>query len=342
MTKHRVFIFLAAFVLGGITAAGVAFFSIRASRELYDYLDRKNRESSVLIAAALNKRLQAIEDAAEANGRALETMPALTRKAVEELLEQSFRSAAGKGLGIYAMAVAVEPGVLQDDPAPVMLYVRPGGIAVYDAAKYRYPCFPWYCVPRHLGATIWSEPYFDDGAGEALMTTSSMPFYRVADGKKQFAGVATADVTLTQLQRFLNSQQDHPFKFMFMVSRFGRLLSNPDISKAMTETIYSVAENNNAEISEQFRSDIRAERPGMARISRPILGIRKGNLYYAPLAANEWSLVAGYDLKAHQQYSRNITFLGIFIGMGLFGVLMTGVIIVSRKLACGNKTIKEE
>lgn len=337
MNKRKIFIIVSAVILSVVLASGSAFFSINASRELYDYQDRQNRESSLRIASGLNSRLQAIEDIAEKNGRTLQNMPALSSETVKSMLERALKKAGEKRKGIYGMAVALQSDMLADHPAPVMFYARFSGnsviIQTFELSDCRYTGFPWYCVPRYLGETIWSEPYFDAGVGNVLMTTCSMPFYRMADGRKVFAGVATADVTLTQLQRFLNSQQEHRFKYMFMVSKFGRLLSSPDISKAMTETVYSVAfEENASELAEQFRRDIGAGRPGMVQITRPIFGLRRGNLYYAPLAANEWSLVMGYDLKIQEQYARNITFLTVFVGLGLFGVLMTGVIIVSRRL----------
>jgi|GEM_PF-5388992 sigma-B regulation protein RsbU (phosphoserine phosphatase) len=344
MNKRRIFIFPAMLVIGVAVAGGAAFFSIQASNELYAYQDQKNLENSVRISIYLNQRLQMVEDVAEANGRALENMPVLTREAITERLEQSLRHAAGRELGIYAMAVALEPDILPGDSEGTMFFARSSKRdepAIYKNGEYHYFNFPWYCVPKYLKQTIWSEPYFDSGAGEMLMTTCSMPFYRLVDGQKQFAGVATADITLTQLQRFLNTRQEHNFKYMFMVSKFGRLLSSPDISKAMTETIYSIAyDRNKVKMGEQFRRDIEAGVSGVIRIEYPVLGVRKGNLYYVPLAANEWSLVMIHDLKTHQQYTRNITFLSIFVGLGFFGVLMTVTILVSRRLP-GKNTKKK-
>ncbi len=341
MNKRKIFIVVSALILGVVLGAGSAFFSIKASRELSDYQDRSNRESSLLIAANLNKRLQAIEDMTEKNGRTFEHMPTLNSDAIKSTLAQTLKTAGEKRMGIYAMAVALQPSVLADHPAPVMFSARFDGSSVkvttYEFSDCPYTRFPWYCVPRYLGETIWSEPYSATSIGNVLITTCSMPLFRTVDGRKEFIGVATADVTLTQLQRFLNGQQEHRFKYMFMVSKFGRLLSSPDISKAMTETVYSAAFEENAnELAEQFRHDIGAGHAGMVRITRPIFGLRRGNLYYAPLAANEWSLVMGYDLKIQEQYARNIAFLTVFVALGLFGVLMTGVIIVSRRLSDKN------
>ena len=44
--------------------------------------------------------------------------------------------------------------------------------------------------PRDAGEALWTEPYFDDGGGDVLMTTRTVPFRR----DDTFWGVATIDI----------------------------------------------------------------------------------------------------------------------------------------------------
>ncbi|HEB77234.1 MAG TPA: hypothetical protein ENI90_01730, partial [Methylothermaceae bacterium] len=102
---------------------------------------------------------------------------------------------------IYGMALAAEPGGLYPDRNEYCLYAfRQGGSIRFrrlDSPTYRYLRQPWYQRPRKLRRAVWSEPYFDAGGGEALMSTYSVP---LVSRTGRFLGVATADVTLEALK----------------------------------------------------------------------------------------------------------------------------------------------
>lgn len=67
--------------------------------------------------------------------------------------------------------------------------------------EYLYWESDWYVVPRDTGKRFWSEPYYDEGAGESLMVTHAAPFY---DEANEFLGVATVDISLSHLNKILN------------------------------------------------------------------------------------------------------------------------------------------
>jgi len=48
---------------------------------------------------------------------------------------------------------------------------------VYD--WYADPRWTWFQAPKAQGKAVWSAPYFDEGAGNVLMTTYSAPFILV-------------------------------------------------------------------------------------------------------------------------------------------------------------------
>ena len=65
---------------------------------------------------------------------------------------------------------------------------------------YLYWEADWYAVPRETGEQAWGEPYYDEGAGEAFMVTSGMPFY---DRDEKLLGVTTVDISLKRLNTIL-------------------------------------------------------------------------------------------------------------------------------------------
>jgi sigma-B regulation protein RsbU (phosphoserine phosphatase) len=91
----------------------------------------------------------------------------------------------------------------------------------------------WYQLPKEAQQPLWSEPYFDDGGGNVVMTTYSMPFRR----GEQFWGIATIDIAMTQL--VARAAEITPAKsgYAFIVSKQGRFLAYPDESKIMKGTI---------------------------------------------------------------------------------------------------------
>jgi sigma-B regulation protein RsbU (phosphoserine phosphatase) len=42
--------------------------------------------------------------------------------------------------------------------------------------SYRYFYLDWYQIPKELNHAIWSEPYYDEGGGNIIMCTYSVPF----------------------------------------------------------------------------------------------------------------------------------------------------------------------
>ncbi len=337
MNKRKTCITVSAIVLAALTAVCVFLLCGRASREIIHYQDMKNRAESIRISESFNSRLQAIEDTVDKNARAMGEMPTLTLDYVRTYLKQSLAEYNKEQQVVFAMAVAFHQDTMSGLADPVMIYAhyKEGKIitSTYGDSFYHYPYHPWYCVPQYLGKTIWTEPYFDYDAGNILMTTCAAPFYREINGKKQFAGVVTADLAVTQMQRMLNSHKDHKFKFIFLISQFGKLLSHPDISKVMAETIYSIAfERNATALSDQFRADIEADKPGVFTTAQPMLGIRKAELYYVPLDSNDWTLGMIFDHKHYQQQTRGIRILIIIAGVVVYALLLTAVVIFSRRL----------
>ena len=87
---------------------------------------------------------------------------------------------------LYGSAVALEPG----EPATTNLtapyvYRKDGRLRSANLAEagYDYASQEWYQLPRELGKAVWTDPYFDEGAGETMMCTYCVPFYRPVGGQ---------------------------------------------------------------------------------------------------------------------------------------------------------------
>ena len=99
----------------------------------------------------------------------------------------------------------------------------------------------WWERTVATGKANWSEPYFDEGAGNKLMSTYAVPFYK--QGK--LWGVATADIALDRISKQIHipgvKEQE-----INILSATGKIISHWD-KDAIGESIYDV-------IDEKFKS----------------------------------------------------------------------------------------
>lgn len=88
----------------------------------------------------------------------------------------------------------------------------------------------WYQNPKRTGRPEWTEPFYDEGGGNVLMTTRTVPIFRTAapDQPKTFWGVATIDISLDSLIANLNAVKVAQTGYAFLISPSGRYLSHPD------------------------------------------------------------------------------------------------------------------
>lgn len=154
---------------------------------------------------------------------------------------------------------------------------------------YQYFYMDWYQLPKELEIPIWTEPYFDEGGGQELMGTYSVPFYRQLEGKKTFAGVVTADISLTWMQQLLSSISQRESGYVFLLSRYGTYISHPDTNLVMNETIFTAAESlDRPAIREVGRRMVAGESGVVELEDLPITG--DSFVYFSPLPEQQWSI----------------------------------------------------
>lgn len=193
--------------------------------------------------------------------------------------------------------------------------------------NYNYYTMDWYQIPRELGRPVWSEPYFDEGGGNVIMTTYSVPLYRDKDGHKEFIGILTADVSLDWLQNDINSIKVYQTGYAFMISQTGCIVTHPVKEMIINESIFSIAqEQKSSQLREIGRKMIKGE-SSFAEIE--YRNVRTGALSwiaYAPVTVNGWSVgvvfpVAELLADVNQLY-KTIFFLGLGGLIIIFGVIL--------------------
>ena len=99
---------------------------------------------------------------------------------------------------------------------------------VLGSASHDYFNTEWYLAPIRSNVSRWSEPYYDESGGKAMVITYSTPMY---DRNGECAGVVAVDITLDWLSEMLSDIQLYPDTYNTLESRNGQMLVAPqDVS----------------------------------------------------------------------------------------------------------------
>jgi len=231
---------------------------------------------------------------------------------------------------IYGMAIAFEPfgrSKSQEYFAPYT-YRSPLGPMQTNLGgpAYRYQYMDWYQIPRELGHPIWSEPYYDQGGGNALMATCSVPFYHMVEGKRQVAGVVTADVSLQWLKRLVDSVMVLNTGYAFLLTSTGTYVTHPAEGVPFNETIFSRAEEHNDANLRSIGQDM--IRGGSRLVETTSLHTgKRGFLCYAPLPSTGWSLAV---FAPRDELLAEVNRLSLVTGgLSAGGFLILAIIVIS-------------
>lgn len=140
---------------------------------------------------------------------------------------------------IYGSCLAFNPDGAEGAAALFAPYAyRPGGVVtemdLASAYDYTSGAWEWYSTPAKSLRAVWTEPYFDEGAGNILMATYAAPVLR-PDGTLH--AVLTADVPLEPLQARRAGGREEQARFLIASSK-GTLVSCPD-PEGIGKNIYS-------------------------------------------------------------------------------------------------------
>ena len=208
--------------------------------------------------------------------------------------------------------------------------------------NYEYHYMDWYLIPKLLKRKYWSEPYYDQGGGEQMMTTYSHPLF---DASGNIYAVITADVSLEWLtelvtkndmdfnQRVLNTKDqgeeglraimegDSTFfyhhAYTYIIGKGGTYIAHPMRDRILNETYFIFSQETPDTIDDQIGYDMIDGKSGMKAINRD--GTRF-YINYAPIERTGWSMAT--VIPAKLIFSRSMIFGGIVVAGRLIGLLI--------------------
>lgn len=197
--------------------------------------------------------------------------------------------------------------------------------------EYDYFAMDWYQISATLEKPYWSEPYYDTGGGNALMTTYSMPFYTNAKGKKEFAGILTIDLSLEWFTNIVSSVKILETGYASVISRNGTFVTHPNTDIIMNQTIFSFAAEMNSPGLREIGRNMQAGKTGFEDV---IVNGRDLIVSYKPLKTSNWTLAVVFsrdEMYAPLHHISLILIIIIIVGMILMVLLIKKV--VERQIA---------
>lgn len=261
----------------------------------------------------------------------LEDTPQLSSRQIKKLLHNHLLV----NDEIFGTTVAFEPGAASEGQkrfAPYYHHRLDGSIGYTNLAapSYDYLSREWYTNPKQQQTSIWTEPYFDEGGGNVVMTTYAVPFSRLSHGAKRIVGIATADVSVDWLGQQVSSLRLYRNGYASLFSRKGVYLAHPDRSLILKETIFSVAKKLNSPAIQEIGNAIARQETGFVK-DRNIYGIESW-IYYAPVPTTGWSLAVIFPAREMLADVRAASRMIALVCAGGFVVLVLSIVLVARSV----------
>ena len=190
---------------------------------------------------------------------------------------------------IYGCAVAFEPGYFSSEGhyfSPYSYRQANGEIKSMQLGSdtYDYHYMDWYQIPKLLNKAYWSEPYYDDGGGEKMMTTYSKPLY---DSNGKLYAIITADLSLEWLTELVSNIKAFDNSYNLMVSRNASFIVHPNHELILSETIFSSTYGDNDESLKIMQDDMMNGKAGEV-----LRTMKDGKffVFYSPVETTQWTV----------------------------------------------------
>ena len=213
-------------------------------------------------------------------------------------------------------------------------------------SDYEYHYMDWYQIPKLLKKNYWSEPYYDRGGGEQMMTTFSHPLY---DKKGTLYAIITADISLewvsdllrksdidfnnkalelninsdAELQAELENDSDffYHYAYSYIIGKGGTYIAHPMRERILNDTYFNHSMKYNDSIDNLIGYEMIDGKSGMRTINRD------GTEFivsYSPIERTGWSMAT--VIPNNLITNRSIKYATIIVGVMLLGLLVLFII----------------
>jgi len=273
--------------LVAINASTAAISHYRLKQIATEQLRERVTQRTSLIADRLDGHFDVLAQVARSAAAFVELASAVTEEDIYALV----RSNVAWNPHLYGSCIAFAPGMFKSDQELFAPYAHrsESGVESIDLAKmydYTDGNWEWYSQTAGDRKPAWTEPYFDEGAGNILMCTYAVPFFK----NGELWGIATIDVDIQALQREIDDEQFRGGRYAIL-SQSGRFISHRRPEFVMKESIFSVAERFDRPDLAAVGQEVLAGHRAVRRMPR-LQGGEPDWVCYAPIESTGWAFAA--------------------------------------------------
>ncbi|CAH0990583.1 Sensor histidine kinase RcsC [Sinobacterium norvegicum] len=297
-------------------------------------------EITKVSAFQFNQYISKAAKVADTGASFLDTVPDIS----EAQLYQILRSNVINNTPIYGSAIAFEPGTYRpgNELFAPYVYNNNGEIIAMNISRdvldwYNDPHWQWWHRPKSEHTGLWTAPYFDDGAGNILMTTYSVPFYK----KGVFRGVITVDIDLQGLEKQLGDSADKAMQFAIITGDSGQFVYSPHIEDIMVKDIYQQLQTHQPSDYRQIGDLLTAGGSGTITLD----GLFKNEhslVAYTPINSTDWVLIATLPASnASSAFNRYIPYIVLPF---IIAILLTNgtILFISKRLTLPLRILRNQ
>ncbi|MBI4964977.1 MAG: HAMP domain-containing protein [Desulfomonile tiedjei] len=198
---------------------------------------------------------------------------------------------------VFGSTVAFLPNMFKPDVERFAPYFfRANGEIKFEqlgTESYNYFSKNWFSVPVKLRKPVWTDPYFDEGGGNAAMITYASPMFgeKEEGSTPRLRAVVTADISLEQLNKLTNSKHVYETGFLSVISDEGTFVTNRNPDLIMRSSIFDTADKAKDPRAKELARAMITEESGFYDIGPGITGV-DSYLAFTRINPPGWTLAA--------------------------------------------------
>jgi serine phosphatase RsbU (regulator of sigma subunit) len=203
-----------------------------------------------------------------------------------------------------------------------------------DGYDYTDGSHEFWTKPVTTGMGVWTEPYFDEGAGNIMMSSYAVPFYK----KGKLVGVAGIDIPLHEISERIQIPGVSEHNVM-VLSETGKIILFPDVKYIGDSIFYVVEEGFNLATDKTTDQDAELVSDNKRAIKLLINSMLSGKTgkadlselsdgadywyFYAPIKTPGWS----FAIRVHESEIFDSVYNRLWYSLLFFSCLLLFIII---------------
>lgn len=198
---------------------------------------------------------------------------------------------------------------------------------------YHYFLMDWYQIPKETGKPVWSEPYFDAGGADMVLSTYSTPVFSGKGGQRKVIGILTVDISLNWLDDIISQIKVAKTGYGFMISRTGSIVTHPRRDYIMNESVFSIADEQQSPGLRTIGKCMIKGESSFAQIEYVnAVNHKKSWIAYAPVTLNGWSVGIVFPVEEFMAEASRLRLIVVGLGLGGGGILVLLIILISGSI----------